>query len=263
MHARLTLIGIQNELSLNSKSIDDTWTLDNETFDRDTLLYTIINKGASFSVMYTDPDYFYLMCAYFWKKWQRTFEKWFDLFDMEYNPINNYDRHIEWTENIEDNTDRDIAVNRSVNASETVDNDSTSNTTTSDSEATTSNNTTTTDNTTTNTVSAFDANGYSDHDKSVLDGEGTSNTTGSKTASGTVGNTSTEDISRNATTQDASTTEDDTDYTREHTHNEHNYGNIGVTTYQKMMREEFKIQMLSIYDQIADIFIREMLVAVY
>ena len=259
MQARITLIGIQNELLLNNKSIADTWTLENETFDKDTLLYSIVNKGGTFCVVYADPDYFYMMCAYFWKKWNRTFEKWFDLFDLEYNPIENYDRYEEWTEGIDDLT------NRELESREVVDEDSTSSTTTSDTSSTssesTSNTSTTNDSDTTNTVSAFDSSTYQPHDKSVLDAEGTSNNTATAestgTSSGTNNNTSTDDITR------TNTATDDTTYTRDIDHAGHMHGNIGVTTYQKMMREEYNIQKISIYDQMADIFIRELLIGVY
>ena len=251
MQARMTLIGVQNELLIHNKSISDSWTLDNESFDKDTLLYTIITKGATFEVLYTDPYYFYMMCGYFWNKWNRTFTKWFDLFDMKYNPIENYDRYEEWTENTDDTT------NRELESREVVEDEATSRTTTSDEVSSSSQTATTNDSDTTNTVSAFDSNTYQPHDKSVVDAEGTSNSSASSESEGETNVNTSDDMTRtnNAT--------DDTTYSRDFDHEGHFHGNIGVTTYQKMMKEEFAIQKLSIYDQMADIFIRELLVGVY
>ena len=77
---------MERELNSQNKSITDEWTLTNENFDKDTLLSAIIMKGGNFEPLYTNPSYFYTMCAMFWKKWERTFEKWFDALDIEYNP---------------------------------------------------------------------------------------------------------------------------------------------------------------------------------
>jgi hypothetical protein len=84
MNARITLIGIENELNALDKSITDTWECEYGDFDKDVLLSSIITTGATFEPIYTDPNYFYDMCGFWWKKWQSTINKWFDAFSKEY-----------------------------------------------------------------------------------------------------------------------------------------------------------------------------------
>lgn len=47
------------------------------------------------------------------------------------------------------------------------------------------------------------------------------------------------------------------------THKGHLFGNIGVTTSQQMAQEEYKIALFNIYEQIADLFIKEFCIPVY
>ena len=84
------------------KSISDNWELDNQSFDKDVLLATIVQTGGTFEPLYSEPEYFRFMSAQWWKKWRRTFGKWFDAFDLEYNPLENYDRMEDWHEDTTD-----------------------------------------------------------------------------------------------------------------------------------------------------------------
>lgn len=142
----MTIVGMENYLNHKEKSIIDTWTLEDiEAFDNETLLASIIFKGGTFEPLYTNPDFFYSSCGFFWKKWKRTFAKWFEAFEIKYNPLENYDRHEEWSESHEDSGSVDTTDTRSVATTESTDNDTT----------------------TENSVSAFDSSSYSDHDKTV------------------------------------------------------------------------------------------------
>lgn len=48
------------------------------------------------------------------------------------------------------------------------------------------------------------------------------------------------------------------------THHEgHLYGNIGVTTSQQMLESEYEVARFNIYEQIADLFIKEFCICVY
>ena len=176
------------ESELNRKttpqSLTDNWDFselleDEETinFEASTLLAAIINRAASFCVLYTDPDYFKLMSDSWWAKWAPNFLAWIRAMEKEYNPIENYDRQESWHEDIVDDGET------------TLDSD------TSD----------------TNTVSAFDSSSYQPHDK----------------------NTGTVD------------------------------GNIGVTTSQQMIESELRLRYNNIYNMIADIYVKELFVAVY
>ena len=139
MNARITLIGTQTDLMSRNKSIAETWTLANEHFDKDVLLSTIVEKGGRFEVLYTDPDYFNSMCEYWWLKWKRTFEKWFDIWDVKYTPLENYDRREETHEDTHD----------------VIDNDTSYSSTTDD------------DYTVKNNISAYDSGTYQPHDETI------------------------------------------------------------------------------------------------
>ena len=106
MRARMTIIGVESELNHKTTpdSLTSKWTFEDSEipFDAATLLAAIINKGASFCVLYPDPDYFQLMNEAWWKRWGSVFENWWKLQALEYNPIENYDRHEEWHDDIID-----------------------------------------------------------------------------------------------------------------------------------------------------------------
>ena len=194
------------EQELNRKtpaqSLTSKWSfsglLDEEetvNFEASTLLASIINRAASFCVLYTDPDYFKLMSDSWWDKWAPNFLSWIRAMEKEYNPIENYDRQESWHEDIVDD------------GSTTLDSDTTD----------------------TNTVSAFDSSSLQPHDKNT----------------GTVDNTTTLDNDRDI----------------DHTGRVH--GNIGVTTSQQMIESELRLRYNNIYNMIADIYIKELFVAVY
>lgn len=164
-------------------------------FEASTLLATIINRAASFCVLYTDPDYFKLMSDSWWSKWAPNFLAWIRVMEKEYNPIENYNRIESWHEDIVDD------------GSTTLDSDTTD----------------------TNTVSAYDSSSLQPHDKNT----------------GTVDNTTTLDNDRDI----------------DHTGNTH--GNIGVMSSQSMVLEELRLRYNNIYNMIADVYIKELFVAVY
>ena len=212
MRARMTILAIEAELNRKTtpQSLTTKWAFDPDeevTFDASILLAAIINRGASFCVLYPDPDYFKLMSDSWWDKWEASFLAWFKSMQMEYNPIENYDRIEEWHEDIiDDNT---------VKQTGTVDTDA--------------------NNSDTTTVSAYDSSSFSNKDKvtSVID------------------STDERDLT------------DKIDNDRDIDHEGHIHGNIGVTTSQQMLESELKLRYNNLYNMIADVFIKELLIAVY
>ena len=197
-------MAIEQELNRKTpaQSLTTNWDFtelleDEETvnFEASTLLAAIINRAASFCVLYTDPDYFKLMSDSWWSKWAPNFLAWIRVMEEEYNPIENYDRQETYHEDISDE------------GSTTLDSDTTD----------------------TNTVSAYDSSSLQPHDKNT----------------GTVDNTTTLDNDRDI----------------DHTGRIH--GNIGVTTSQQMIESELKLRYNNIYNMIADVYIKELFVAVY
>lgn len=146
MNARITLIGIEAQLNFAEKSIADTWACEYGNFDKDTLLSAIITTGGRFEPIYTDPEYFRMMCGYWWKKWQSTIDKWFDAFSQEYNPL--WDRN--GFETVHEDT-YDVGTNDTeTTTNEVVDDDTTAHVN--------------------NNVSAYDQSTYQPHDESISSG---------------------------------------------------------------------------------------------
>lgn len=72
------------------KDLDQTWVLRNNNFKPTILLSTILSKGSSFGCLYEDPLRFKFMSDVWFEKHYRTFEKWFEAFDLPYEPLHNY-----------------------------------------------------------------------------------------------------------------------------------------------------------------------------
>lgn len=66
--------------------------------DRDDLIYNILEQGAAFTILYPDYDYLKFSIGAWSKRWYRTIDKWSKALAVEYNPLDNYDRHEEWTD---------------------------------------------------------------------------------------------------------------------------------------------------------------------
>ena len=142
MRARMTILAIEAELNHKAtpQSLTTNWNFtgmleedEDIHFSSSDLLAAIINRGASFCVLYPDPDYFKLMSDSWWSKWKYNFLAWFRAMQAEYNPIENYDRMEQWHEDVVDDGET------------TLDSDSTS----------------------TNTVSAYDASTLQPKDKTT------------------------------------------------------------------------------------------------
>lgn len=66
--------------------------------DAETVQMTILDKAADFEVIYGDPFFTENMIGLISKKWARTFQKWYDALQIEYAPLENYDRYEHWTD---------------------------------------------------------------------------------------------------------------------------------------------------------------------
>lgn len=124
MHARVTLIGMENALNQmadTEKSLKDPWELENVHFDPETLLSTIMIKGGQMEPLWTDPTFYYMMNRQWWKKWTPTFQKWCETLEKEYEPLWNKNA---WEEIHEDTTDNGTVGTTTVNR-EVVDEDTT------------------------------------------------------------------------------------------------------------------------------------------
>lgn len=66
--------------------------------DKETAIECILQRSSNFEVLYPDFNFMQDMIGLVSKKWARTFQKWYDALQLEYNPIENYDRHEEWND---------------------------------------------------------------------------------------------------------------------------------------------------------------------
>lgn len=276
MNARLPLVGMINEMTILEIDLNKNWTLDNTRFDKEVLLATIVQKGATFEPIYTDPNFLYMMSNMWWKKWKRTFQNWFDEFDIKYTRVENWDKYENWSEGITDegfsNTETsnteviDDDTSKSATTKEVVDDDQTSSDSSSISNTTGSSG----NSTTTNSVSAFDSgNNLVTHDSSTTNTSDNSTSSTTSTASGTSTDDKTTDTTYNESgTDDRTTTNNGTSDTtngneRTIEHEYHGHGNIGVMYGADMIKKDLDKDYWNEYNHIADIFLREFCVRVY
>ena len=200
--------------------------------DRQTMIDTIYQDGAEFGVIYPDPTFFRnRVNAWFLTKY-KTFDKWNTVLNMEYNPIENYDRMEAWTDS---GTISDTGARTDTGTSH----DTTESTTTLNGSTTTENETSGTESgTTSGTTSETEEGSETRHD--VTDFESESN-----------GRTTLESHTTGSRESDGE-------------HEGRIHGNIGVTTTQAMIEQELSLRKnYNIYNMISDCFCDEFLIQVY
>lgn len=226
--AKITLYGMYSYLmGTTGTNIFEGFSNLPEGIDVDTLTDTILTEGGEFEPISSDPELLKGMISLFVSRHNRTFTKWMEALAIDYNPLENYDRQETWS---------DSGSGTTSNSGQT----SNTNSTTSQSSGTT-----TGSGTNTNEVSAYDSTGYSPHHK---DTSSTSSTTG---ASGSGSSTASGTSSESSTSSNSSR------------HDGRIHGNIGVTTSQQMLQSELDIARFNVYDEITNLFIDELLLAVY
>lgn len=270
-----------------------------DNIDRNYLITAIIaHCGSGFPYYQSLPNL--KKFVHEWFAWNKTqFKRLADTLDLEYNPIENYDRYEDLNEqkdgtidfssnrtgsetNAASKSDKEN-VSRETSQSETLsetDTGSLSETGTN----TTSNTRTNTDsesNDTVNTKATYSSNTFHNYDKSEIDisrsGEVTdegknsnSNTASSKT-------TKTNENARTENVEDSRTNVTDVDETKSKTEEEtnknvsnettvntnHIHGNIGVTTAQQMIEAEREVTKFDLYFEIARRFEQTFMMCVY
>lgn len=90
--AKITLIGLNNHYDLFQDLILP------EGIDKDTLVDNILLRGGEFELLYSDPEFIAGAVKIWSRKWQHTFTRWIKALNTKYNPLENYDRFEEWTE---------------------------------------------------------------------------------------------------------------------------------------------------------------------
>lgn len=114
--AKITMIGYENYLNYHNKSLFDFLELPLGV-DKEAVANNILLRGGEFECLYGDADFMREAVGIFSKKWSGTFNKWYKALNIEYNPLENYDRIEEWTDGTHTNDSQN--VNSSSNSSNT------------------------------------------------------------------------------------------------------------------------------------------------
>lgn len=250
MQSKITLIGMYD--------FDNT-LFEELTFpagiDRDLAIDRIINKSEEFELLYSDFNYLKERIGTWGKVHERTFRKWKEALDIEYEPLHNYDRHELYNDtrqrDYEDESNKAYTDNkmRNFEDSQSEASDTHSNTITG-SESTSS---------TDQKVSAYDEDTYSDKQKE--DASARTNQTGSGDASGNVTRNGKGDELNIADGKENNNASGKSNEIVKH--DAHLYGNIGVTTSQQMLKDQLDIVTWNLYEHISDLFIEEFCILVY
>lgn len=102
MQSKITLMGLHNYLydeNVNPDGLFSQLSVPADTMDKELLINTILLRGGEFEVLYPNPDFMVPMIGVWSAKWADTITRWWNAFHAEYDPISNYDRHEEWTDN--------------------------------------------------------------------------------------------------------------------------------------------------------------------
>lgn len=94
---KITLIGLENFLNCNDMSIFDFLELP-EKIDKITVENSILMELGEYEPLWGDAYFLRNMVGVWAKKWKRTFDRWINALSIDYNPLENYDRMEEWTD---------------------------------------------------------------------------------------------------------------------------------------------------------------------
>lgn len=281
--AKITLLGFYN---YNNALFDEMVLPDG--VDKETLVDTILMRGAEYECIYSDPSFMQKLIGSWSLQWKKVFEKWQEVTNTDFAPLENYDRFEDWSDTKQSN-EKSVGVDRTnttgrddvtrSNIGSHSDTNSTTNTNTVSGSGSTSGNDATvgsgsTDDT--KTTSAYNSNNFVNADKDVQSNstrtESATSTTSSSQSS--ANETSRENGSSNDRTDETtnankllnSTSNNETtrDYNDVSVHTSRIHGNIGVTTSSAMYREfyELMLQYGNIYNSIATVFLQAFVIPI-
>lgn len=253
--AKITLLGFYN---YNNALFDEMVLPDG--VDKETLINTILMRGAEYECVYSDPNFMQKLIGSWSRQWQRVFEKWKEVTDTDFAPLDNYDRYEDWSDTKQSN-EKEVGVDTS-NVSG-VDAVTKSNSVSGSGLTSGSDNTSGSGSTDdTKSTSAYNSSSFVNADKDVQ-----SNTTHTDSITSTTSSsqsTSNESEDARKTVNTASNNETTRDYNDVSVHTAHIHGNIGVTTSSAMYREfyELMLQYGNIYNSIATVFLQAFVIPI-
>lgn len=244
--AKITLLSFYEWLKWEEKDLFSEMVLP-EGIDRDVLTDNILMRGGEFEVIYSEPHFMQRAIGSWSKKWYRTFSKWITALNIEYSPLENYDRKEDYT----DTSSRGLKTlgRKDSGNTRTFDNEDKQ---TLDTEDKLTYDTT---NTSEKEVSAFDSSTYQPSEKVTTDMDGTETTTHSGTDTMAHSGTVTDEYGEGTSGSETENTK--------MIHDARIHGNIGVTTSQQMLEAELEISKWNIYEHITDIFLEDFIIPIY
>lgn len=262
--AKLTMISFNSYLQqiYNGQTLFDLLTLP-DGISKDDLVDNIILQGGEYEVLYSDPVFMREAIGLWGRKCYNTFLKWITAQNIEYNPLENYDRIEGWTDQL--NRGASSSARRDSGNTRTFDNQDKRTLDTEDKRTLDTEDERTIDTTRTSEdeVSAFDSSSYQPSSKNTTDDDGTDTMT--HTGTDTLEHSGTDTVDYSGTIKDeygegTSGTEKENSKTK---HDGRVHGNIGTLTSQKMLSDEYEVARFNIIDQITDMFILEFCIPIY
>lgn len=95
--ATLTLIGLNNFLDTRNIDLFEKLSFP-DGIDKETAIQNILLMCDEKELLYPNPDFMIEAIGLWSKKWNRTFTKWINALNIEYNPLENYDRQESWSD---------------------------------------------------------------------------------------------------------------------------------------------------------------------
>lgn len=244
---KITLPGIEAAANEAGTSIFANWVLP-EGIDKTDLTDSILVDAGSYEVLYSDIDFLKAAIALWGRKHYRTFEKWIAALDIEYNPIENYDRQESWSEGHQGQNSYSKNGSASGNTSEVGTDGNTHTYTNVKDEERASNKSVE------NQRTAFNESSYQPYEKAIESGGTDRTRTGSETDAGNHGK-------QGAASSSSSESGSGAD-SYLNTKSGRAHGNIGVTS-QQMLQSELDISRWNLIQQISDMFILDFTVPIF
>lgn len=116
--AKMTLIGMNIFFESINDDLFKNLSLP-EGLTKQTLTDNILLRGGEFETLYADPFAMQSMISIWSNKMQGTFNRWVSALAIEYAPLENYDRHEDWSDHTEGTGSSDSTGSVSTTTSDT------------------------------------------------------------------------------------------------------------------------------------------------
>ena len=262
MRASLSILGLYQR----DPTLFDELELPGD-MNKDVLIDSILYEAASLEAYYPDPNFMKFMIGRWSFMNQNVWQKLYDTTVLEYNPIYNYDRTEEWTENEKMLDGRTAASTETETRNLATGETETRNLATGETSRTDSNGDVTTTGTmkTELNVSGYNEVTFSPSEETIetpdtmtsnnVIVDGTRNATDTGTVSIDKKDTGTVSIDKKDT--------ESLDRKRDNLRTGRAFGNIGVTTTQQMIQQERETVLFNMYKVITDSFVDRFCLMVY